>query len=102
MNRVVQFNYAEVKSLFFAPTVFYGSGKVFNIDRNFVVDNKNIFRDYTFDTFINYDKNFGEDHNIKGNLGMSIFQTTGQFGGSQGFDVPDNFSAMPLLIRLLM
>ncbi len=86
----LQFNYAEVTGRFFSPTVFYGSGKVFNVDRNFVVDTKNIFRDYTWDTFINYNAEFWEDHSLTATLGMSIFQSTGQFGGSQGFDVPGN------------
>lgn len=85
-----QFNYAEVASVFFAPTVFYGSGKVFNVDRNFVVESKNLFRDYTWDTFLKYDKNLGEDHRLNATLGMSVFRTSGQFSGSTGFDIPDN------------
>ncbi len=85
-----QFNYSEVASVFFAPTVFYGSGKVFNVDRNFVVESKNIFRDYTWDSFLNYNKDFGEDHNLNATLGMSVFRTSGQFSGSTGFNIPDN------------
>ncbi|TDQ29137.1 SusC/RagA family TonB-linked outer membrane protein [Zeaxanthinibacter enoshimensis] len=85
-----QFNYAEVYSRFFAPEVFYGSGKVFNIDRNFVVEGKNLFRDFTWDNFINYEKTLSDDHNIKATLGMSVFKTTGLFSGSTGFDIPNN------------
>ncbi|MDG1572244.1 TonB-dependent receptor [Robiginitalea sp. M366] len=84
-----QFNYAEVAGIFFAPTVFYGSGKVFNVDRNFVVESKNLFRDYTWDTFLKYDKELG-DHTLNGTLGMSVFRTSGQFSGSTGFDIPGN------------
>ena len=48
--------------------------------------NKDIFRDYTFDAFINYDKTLGEDHNIKATLGTSVFETSGIFSGTtQGF-----------------
>ena len=85
-----QFNYSEVKSKFFSPTVFYGSGKVFNVDRNFVVESKNIFRDYTWDNFLRYDRDFGEHHNLKATLGMSVFRTSGQFSGATGFDIPGN------------
>ena len=85
-----QFNYSEVKGKFFSPTVFYGSGKVFNVERNFVVESKDIFRDYTWDTFLRYDRNFGEDHNLKATLGMSVFRTSGQFSGATGFDIPGN------------
>jgi TonB-linked SusC/RagA family outer membrane protein len=85
-----QFNYSEVKGRFFSPSVFYGSGKVFNVERNFVVESKDIFRDYTWDTFLSYDRDFGEHHNLKGTLGMSIFRTSGQFSGATGFDLPSN------------
>jgi TonB-linked SusC/RagA family outer membrane protein len=85
-----QFNYAEVKSKAFFPTVFYGSGKVFNVDRNFVTEGKNLFRDYTWDTFLKYNRDFGEDHNVQATLGMSLFRTSGQFSGATGFDIPGN------------
>ncbi len=85
-----QFNYSEVEGRFFFPTVFYGSGKVFNVDRNFVVESKDIFRDYTWDTFLNYVTDLGEDHNLNATLGMSVFRTSGQFSGSTGFDIPGN------------
>ncbi len=83
----LQFNYAEVQGRNFTPTVFYGSGKVFNNDgRSFLNVNKDIFKDYTFDAFLNYDKNIGDDHNVKATLGMSVFDTRGIFSGStQGF-----------------
>ncbi|MEB8329796.1 TonB-dependent receptor [Flavobacteriaceae bacterium KMM 6897] len=83
----LQFNYAEVQGRNFTPTVFYGSGKVFNnTGRSFLNVNKDIFKDYTFDTFFNYEKNIGEDHNVKATLGMSVFDTRGLFSGStQGF-----------------
>ena len=82
-----QFNYAEVQGRYFSPLAFYGSGKVFNNeDRPSLSVNKDIFRDYTWDTFLNYDKTFNEDHNFSATLGMSVFKTTGLFSGStQGF-----------------
>ncbi|MGW9686797.1 SusC/RagA family TonB-linked outer membrane protein [Flagellimonas sp. 2504JD1-5] len=83
----LQFNYAEVQGRGFSPTVFYGSGKVFNnIGRNSLSVNKDIFRDYTFDAFVNYKKLLGENHNFQATLGTSVFRTMGIFSGStQGF-----------------
>ncbi|MGX1929362.1 SusC/RagA family TonB-linked outer membrane protein [Flagellimonas sp. 2504JD4-2] len=83
----LQFNYSEVQGRNFLPTVFFGSGKVFNnIGRNSLSVNKDIFRDYTFDAFINYKKLFGENHNLQATLGTSVFKTMGIFSGTtQGF-----------------
>jgi TonB-dependent starch-binding outer membrane protein SusC len=83
----VQFNYAEVQGRSLVPTLFFGSGKVFNNPgRPFMNENKDIFKDYTFDTFVNYQKVLGDGHNLQGTLGTSIFQTQGQFSGTtQGF-----------------
>lgn len=86
----IQFNYAEVKGRNFLPEVFYGSGKVFNIDRNVLSTADNIFRDYTFDAFLNYNNTFGENHTLTGTLGMSVFKTRGKFSGFTGFDIPGN------------
>jgi TonB-linked SusC/RagA family outer membrane protein len=91
-----QFNYAEVQGRFFQPTVFYGSGKVFNNPgRNVLSVNKDIFRDYTWDNFLNYNKTISGDHNISATLGMSAFRTTGLFSGStQGFfETPIDFAS---------
>ncbi len=83
----LQFNYAEVKGRNFNPIAFYGSGKVFNnIDRPSLTVNKDIFKDYTFDAFINYNRSFGENHNFQATLGTSVFVTKGLFsGGTIGF-----------------
>lgn len=79
----LQFNYAEVQGRNFSPTVFYGSGKVFNnVGRNSLAVNKDIFRDYTFDAFVNYKRLFGENHNFQATLGTSVFKTTGIFSGT--------------------
>ncbi|MGA9271512.1 MAG: SusC/RagA family TonB-linked outer membrane protein, partial [Lutimonas sp.] len=85
-----QFNYSEVAGKVFSPEVFYGSGKVFNVTRNNVNEFQNIFRDYTWDTFVTYKNQFGDDHNLTVLLGMSVFQATGRFSGATGFDLPSN------------
>ena len=92
----IQFNYSEVQGRNFSPTSFFGSGKVFNnIGRPSLSVNKDIFRDYTFDSFLNYQKTIGENHNVKGTLGMSVFRTQGLFSGSLVgfFENPVNFAS---------
>ncbi|WP_130285311.1 SusC/RagA family TonB-linked outer membrane protein [Aquimarina brevivitae] len=85
-----QFNYSEVESKFFSPEVFYGAGKVFNVDRNSITESKNIFRDFTWDSFFKYENTFGDDHNLKALLGMSVFRTSGDFSSFTGFDIAGN------------
>lgn len=85
-----QFNYSEVYGKVFSPEVFYGSGKVFNVSRNFVTEFQNIYRDYTWDNFITYQNQFADNHNLTVLLGMSVYQATGQLSGETGFDIPDN------------
>ena len=84
-----QFNYSEVDGKYFLPEVFYGSGKVFNITRNNVTENFDIYRDYTWDNFLTYDDSFG-DHNLKVLLGMSVFKTQGELSSLTGFGLPTN------------
>ncbi|WP_026913855.1 SusC/RagA family TonB-linked outer membrane protein [Christiangramia portivictoriae] len=84
-----QFNYSEVDGRYFSPEVFYGSGKVFNVDRNNVTENFEIYRDYTWDNFLTYNDSFG-DHNLKWLLGMSVFKTTGDLASLTGFELPTN------------
>lgn len=86
----IQANYSEVKGKVFRPIADFGSGKVFNIDRSEVVETFNVFRDYTFDAFLKYERVFNEDHDVKVLLGTSIFQTTGIFTGERGFDISGN------------
>jgi TonB-linked SusC/RagA family outer membrane protein len=82
-----QGNYAEVQGRFFSPLSFFGAGKVFNnLDRPNLAVNKDIFRDYTFDAFVNYKNQFNSVHNFQATIGTSVFVTQGLFSGStQGF-----------------
>ncbi|MFT5985712.1 MAG: TonB-linked SusC/RagA family outer membrane protein [Planctomycetota bacterium] len=83
-----QGNYAEVDGYSFAKKQFYGSGKVFNIARNSVFEELNIFRDYTFDAFLTYKNTFADKHNVNVVLANSVFRTTGSFRSFTGFDIP--------------
>ncbi|WP_430467388.1 SusC/RagA family TonB-linked outer membrane protein [Winogradskyella ouciana] len=90
-----QFNYAQTTGRTFSPIVDYGIqgtvDKVFDIERNQVVESRNYFRDYTFDAFIKYENSFNDAHNLNVLLGTSVFKTTGNFTGSVGFEIPDNY-----------
>ncbi|NNM22047.1 MAG: SusC/RagA family TonB-linked outer membrane protein, partial [Flavobacteriaceae bacterium] len=88
-----QWNYAEVDGRFYFPVTDFGvegvSDKVFDREVSVFVDNENLFRDYTFDAFINYENTLDESHNINLTLGTSIFKTTGDAYSFTGVNVPD-------------
>ncbi|WP_370392493.1 SusC/RagA family TonB-linked outer membrane protein [uncultured Winogradskyella sp.] len=87
-----QFNYTEEGIRTFLPEQFYGSGKVFNIFTSQLTENENIFRDYTFDAFLKYQRSFNEVHNLSVLLGTSVFKTEGFFSGFIGFDVGNDIA----------
>ncbi|MDB2703100.1 SusC/RagA family TonB-linked outer membrane protein, partial [Flavobacteriaceae bacterium] len=84
-----QYNHANVNTDVFRPVVNYGSGKVFNIDRNELTENRDNFQDYTWDTFLTYEKSIS-NHNLKVLVGQSIFKTYGTFESYTGYDLPSN------------
>ncbi|MEM6720051.1 MAG: TonB-dependent receptor [Bacteroidota bacterium] len=106
------FNYADQVDRFYIPLQYYGPNKVQNtvlVENNqFVLDNnadgdrdvyslvgENVqnFFDYTWESFINYKKTFG-DHNISGLLGTSLqsFQYDGFFATGYLVNGPDDWS----------
>lgn len=84
----IGFNSAYSKGKTFSPIVDYG-GKVFDVTRSTVAQNRINDNDYTFDTFINYAKGFG-DHQLEVTLGTTIFSTWGDGLFATGFDIPNN------------
>jgi TonB-linked SusC/RagA family outer membrane protein len=86
----IQFNYAEVSSFLFDPLDFYGVGKVFNTLTNSVVENFDIYKDYTFDAFIKYENTFNNTHKVNILLGTSVVKSIGEFSGKKGYDIVDN------------
>lgn len=84
-----QYNHSNVAVDVFKPVVFYGSGKVFNVDTNELIDNDDVYEDYTWDNYINYSTSFNEKHNIKVLLGTSAFKTTGIFESYTGSGFSD-------------
>jgi len=98
----IQANYSDVKNFVFVPLQFYGEGKVFNVvsaidedtgelvDQNNVTESSSVFRDYTFDAFLKYNRSFNDSHNVSALLGTSIFQTVGRFWSTTAFGIIDN------------
>jgi len=73
----------------FSKIVDYG-GKVFDITRSSIFQEKENFNDYTFDAFVTYDKSFSEQHHVIGTLGTTVYKTWGNNLNATGFDVPNN------------
>ena len=97
-----QWNYAEVNTRYYSPLADFGvegvADKVFDrLDVNSLVEQEQLFRDYTFDAFVTYANTFDQAHNVTALLGTSVFRTTGDFYGSTGFNLPDgDFESLTL------
>lgn len=104
------YNYAAVESKVFSPLVWYGPGKAQNTAANedldpvmveiadsvflergaSVYESRETFVDLTFESFLNYDRTFGQDHQVKGTLGASIFNRSGEGLNATAYNIPNN------------
>ncbi len=85
----VGFNTTTTKYKSFSMMVDYG-GKVFDVSRSSVFQQKENFNDYTADAFITYEQTYKEAHHLTATLGTTIYQTWGDNLNATGFDVPNN------------
>lgn len=85
----VGFNTTNTNYKSFSKIIDYG-GKVFDVTRSSVDQNKENFNDYTFDAFVTYDNTFREVHHFTGTFGTTVFQDWGNHLEATGFDVPYN------------
>ncbi len=74
----------------FFPIVNYGVGKVFNVERSRVQQQRNEFNNYNWEAFLNYKKQFNDAHNFEGTIGTSVQRGWGNNLTATGFDVPNN------------
>jgi len=108
-NRL-NYNYASVDFKAFSPLVWYGQGKAQNtalnanldptrveiadsvfIDRGAsVFESRSTFVDLNGESYLNYDRIFNEDHSVKGTIGVSVFQRTGNQLNGSAFNIPGN------------
>lgn len=84
------FNSTNTRNRDFAPEFIYGPNKVFNLPNNSVTLGKIYDSDFTFDLFNTYENTFGDKHDVKFMVGMTVYKQFGEglFGSSTG--VPAN------------
>lgn len=83
------FNTSNSDGKSFAKEVSYG-GKVFDVTRSSVSQNKINDNSYTFDFFAEYSNTFAESHKVKATLGTTIYKEYGSGLFGTGYDVPNN------------
>lgn len=89
LSSTIGFNTSNSESRNFAKQISYG-GKVFDVQRSSVTQGTVNDNDYSFDIFGTYTKKIGEDHNIVGVIGNTIYKQWGNGLFATGFDVPNN------------
>lgn len=85
----IGFNSGDSRYKSFSQMIDYG-GKVFDVNRSFVEQNKENFNDYTFDAFLTYNNTFNEAHNLTVTLGTTVFKEWGDHLAGTGYDIPNN------------
>jgi TonB-linked SusC/RagA family outer membrane protein len=85
----IGFNTSNSNSKSFAKQISYG-GKVFDVARSSVSQNKINDNDYTFDLFGAYTKTIADNHNFKLTAGTTIYKSFGSGLFATGYDVPNN------------
>lgn len=85
----IGFNTSNSESKTFAKQVSYGD-KVFDVKQSSVTQGAVNDNDYSFDLYGTYTKKIGEDHNLVGTLGTTVFKTWGNGLSATGYDVPYN------------
>lgn len=85
----IGFNTTQADGKSFSKIVNYG-GKVFDVTRSSVYQSRDNYNDYTFDAFINYERNLADEHHFIGTLGSSVYKTWGDHLSATGYDIPNN------------
>ena len=85
----IGFNKATTVGRSFSKIVDYG-GKVFDISRSSVSQDKDNFNDYTFDAFLTYATSISDRHNFSATVGTTAFREWGNTLSASGFDIPNN------------
>lgn len=85
----IGFNTTNDKSKDFSKEISYG-GKVFDVARSRVFQERDTYNDYTFDAFVTYDRTFNDLHHLTTTLGTTVYKTWGDHLEGTGYDVPNN------------
>ncbi|HSP11478.1 MAG TPA: TonB-dependent receptor [Salegentibacter sp.] len=86
----IGYNLSNSKGKDFAPIIDYGPGKVFNVPRSTVNQNRINDNSYTYDLFGTYENTFDEAHHVTGTAGMTVIRDWGDGLFATGYDVPNN------------
>ena len=104
------YNYAAVDGKVFSPLTWYGPGKPQNTALNAdldptiveiaegveiergasVFENRDSYVDLTFESFLNYERSWGQDHRLRSTLGTSVFSRRGEGLNATAFNIPNN------------
>ncbi|PTN09013.1 TonB-linked SusC/RagA family outer membrane protein [Mangrovibacterium marinum] len=85
----IGFNTTNDKSKDFSKEISYG-GKVFDVSRSTVFQDRNNYNDYTFDAFVTYDKTYSDLHHLTATVGTTVYKTWGDHLEGRGYDIPNN------------
>ncbi|MDX6181747.1 TonB-dependent receptor [Flavobacterium sp. Fl-77] len=89
LSSAIGFNTSNSEEKNFAKQISYG-GKVFDVQRSSVTQKTVNDNNYSFDLFGTYTNKIGENHNVVGTVGTTIFKEWGNSTSATGFDVPNN------------
>ncbi|MEO7976322.1 TonB-dependent receptor [Flavobacterium sp.] len=89
LSSSIGFNTSNSERREFAKQISYG-GKVFDVVQSSVTQSTVNDNDYSFDLFGTYSNKIGEDHNITGTIGTTIYKQYGNGLFATGYDVPYN------------
>jgi TonB-linked SusC/RagA family outer membrane protein len=89
LSGAIGFNTSNSEGRNFAKQISYG-GKVFDVVQSSVTQSTVNDNDYSFDLFGTYTNTAGENHNISGTVGTTIFKQYGNGLSATGYDVPYN------------
>ncbi|MDT0553430.1 SusC/RagA family TonB-linked outer membrane protein [Urechidicola vernalis] len=85
----IGFNNGNSKGKSFSKIVDYG-GKVFDVTKSSVSQNRITDNDYSLDFFLSYDKLIKEDHKLNATVGTTIYKQWGSGLFATGYDIPNN------------
>lgn len=89
ITSTIGFNTSNSESKTFGKQISYG-GKVFDVKQSSVTQGAVNDNDYSFDLYGTYTKKIGENHNLVGVIGTTIFKQWGNGLSATGYDVPYN------------
>jgi len=86
----IGYNFGKSDEKTFSPISDFGPGKVFNVTRSTVDQNRINDNSYTFDLYGKYENIFKDAHHVTFTGGMTVIRNWGDGLYATGYDVPNN------------